>query len=421
MLKHETKLARSHRALHQGAAKYIRMLMSEHETFLTKSLQVLHQRLTNYVKTKKISPQTSQVLDATRAIAAGLVVLFHARINTFGSVQSPFYELLYAPTNCGTPAVFWFFIISGYLVGGAVIAEVAQSGSFDFRRYLLSRMTRLYIVLIPALAFGAVLDSARIATWGADVHAGFETASSLSATSLIGNIFFLQTIVVNPSGSNWPLWSLAWEFWYYITFPLLIAPLMIKKSLLQRMILFLLGAIVVLLIAKRNISLPWLYTLWLLGAAIRYIRIRPFKSTALAWSVAAAVLLTYPYLYPRIGMVATQLVGITFAIALLETHGQTSKIAPSWATLAQGLSGFSFSLYVVHAPLIHYMTTNIGQSSDPRLRLSPSSLIGLGVFVALVATSYIIAFLFSLTTERYTEDLRRLLLPIGTPARPPPS
>jgi peptidoglycan/LPS O-acetylase OafA/YrhL len=136
--------------------------------------------------------------------------------------------LLYAPANCGSPAVFWFFVISGYLVGGSVIAEIAQTSSFDFRRYLINRMTRLYVVLLPALALGALLDSVRIATWGANAHAGFENAASLSGVTLIGNIFYLQTIVVSTFGSNYPLWSLANEFWYYVTFPLLLAPLMVN-------------------------------------------------------------------------------------------------------------------------------------------------------------------------------------------------
>jgi peptidoglycan/LPS O-acetylase OafA/YrhL len=336
--------------------------------------------------------------------------LFHARSYTFGEIESPFYQLLYTPTNCGTPAVFWFFVISGYLVGGAVIAEVAQTGSFDFRRYLISRVTRLYIVLLPALALGALLDSARIATWGLNAHAGFETATSLSAVTLIGNISYLQTIIVHTFGSNWPLWSLANEFWYYITFPLFLAPLMTKKSLFQRIILFLLGIVIILFIAKHNISVPWLYTLWLLGAVVRFVRVRLIKSPTLAWSIAAAVLLTFPYLYPRIGMLATQLVGITFAIALLETHWHTSKIWSSWAVLAKSLSSFSFSLYVVHSPLLHYIATNMGRSSNPILNLSPSSVMGLGVFIGLVAISYVVAFLFSLVTERHTEDLRRLLL-----------
>jgi len=382
----------------------------EHESKVARILRVLHQSMKKYVHTNKIPPQTSLVLDATRAIAAGLVVMFHARIYTFGGIESPFYQLLYAPTNCGIPAVFWFFVISGYLVGGAVIVEVAQTGSFDFRQYLITRMARLYIVLLPALAVGALLDNARIAAWGLNVHAGFETATSLSAATLVGNISFLQTIVVHTFGSNWPLWSLANEFWYYITFPLFLAPLMIKKLLLHRIILFLSGAAIILFIAKHNISVPWLYTLWLLGAVVRFVRARLFKSPALAWSIAAAVLLTYPYLYPRIGMLATELVGVTFAVALLETHLQTSKIRSTLATIANILSKFSFSLYVVHSPLLHYITTNIGRSSDPILNLPSSSVIGLGVFICLVSMSYVVAFLFSLVTERYTGDLRRLLL-----------
>ena len=36
----------------------------------------------------------------------------------------------------------------------------------------------------------------------------------------MGNLFFLQTIFVPPFGSNAPLWSLSFEFWYYLLFPL---------------------------------------------------------------------------------------------------------------------------------------------------------------------------------------------------------
>lgn len=123
------------------------------ENMVATFFRALHQRTATHAVTTKMSPHTSHVLDATRALAAGLVVLFHAKINTFGSVPLSFWDqLLYAPANCGTPAVFWFFVISGYLVGGSVIAEIAQTSSFDFRRYLINRMTRLYVVLLPALA-----------------------------------------------------------------------------------------------------------------------------------------------------------------------------------------------------------------------------------------------------------------------------
>jgi len=37
---------------------------------------------------------------------------------------------------------------------------------------------------------------------------------------VLGNLFFLQNILVNCFGTNGPIWSLANEFWYYILFPL---------------------------------------------------------------------------------------------------------------------------------------------------------------------------------------------------------
>jgi peptidoglycan/LPS O-acetylase OafA/YrhL len=364
-----------------------------------------------HIDTSRISPQTSHILDATRAIAAGLVVLFHSKIYTFGSVPlTPVYQWLYAPANCGSSAVMWFFVISGYLVGGAVVAEVAQTGSFDFKRYLISRMTRLYIVLIPALALGALLDGTRIAVWGMNAHAGFETVTSLSATTFFGNLLFLQTIVVQSFGSNWALWSLANEFWYYLTFPLLFAPMMFKQSILRRAMLFVLGAGLLLFIGARNPSIPWLFTLWLMGAAIRFIKVRPIKSKALAWGIAIAALLSFRYLHDRFGMLSTQMVGITFAIAVMQSRGQPLITNEFWIALAKRLSAFSFSLYLVHLPLLHFILTDVSGNSDPFLNFSPSSLSGLVLILTLVGVSYAVAFIFSLLTEKHTDDVRRRLL-----------
>lgn len=69
---------------------------------------------------KRISPHTSNLLDLTRATAAALVVLFHARTYVLGGKlpSDTIGSILYSFSNCGTQAVFWFFVISGYLVGG---------------------------------------------------------------------------------------------------------------------------------------------------------------------------------------------------------------------------------------------------------------------------------------------------------------
>lgn len=127
---------------------------------------------------------------------------------------------------------------------------------------------------------------------------------------------------------------------------------------------------------------------------------------------AAAAMLAFPFLHPRIGTLATLLVAVTFAIAVLATHRQ-SATERRWVPFVKIFSAFSFSLYLVHLPLQHFIATTIGRDSDPFLNASPWSATGPGFIIALVGASYGTAFLFSRVTESYTEPLRRFLLTRG--------
>lgn len=359
---------------------------------------------------KTVSSHTSNVLDLTRALAAGLVVLFHARINALGGILPSDLGggLAYAITDCGTQAVFWFFVISGYLVGGSALLDI-KAGRFDFRHYLFNRTSRLYIVLLPALVLGYLLDSSRVAAVGLNAHAGFETAASLSATTFIGNVFFLQTIFVPTFGSNYPLWSLACEFWYYLLFPLLFAPLMSDRSRSVRLSLFLLGVVLLGIIAKENSSIVWLFLVWCLGVGVRVYSGPLLLSEPLSWVLAAAGVLSYPLLHPWIGPIATLLVATTFALAIAASH-RTRVSEWRFANVVKLFGGFSYSLYLVHLPLQHYVLTMLRGDSDPFLWLAPESALAPAVICGLVALCYAAGFLFSLGTERNTQALRRFLL-----------
>src|SRR5206468_11759198 len=107
------------------------------------------------------------------------------------------------------------------------------------RSYLLARLTRLYIVLLPALLLGGALDQTGMHLAGTDTvysgHSGMhalnvDVRATSGPTTLLANGLFLQTIAlpgmhgqqVPAFGSNGPLWSLSNEFWYYMAFPLLV-------------------------------------------------------------------------------------------------------------------------------------------------------------------------------------------------------
>jgi peptidoglycan/LPS O-acetylase OafA/YrhL len=361
----------------------------------------------------KLTVYTSNVVDLARAVAAGLVVLLHARIYTIGDAEGVLGSVVYAFTYGGTQAVFWFFVISGYLVGGSVLSGIAEN-RFSFRSYFSARFSRLYIVLVPAFLLTYALDSWRHAFVGINAHAGVESAASLTLPTILGNLLFLETLFVPTLGSNYALWSLANEFWYYVTFPLLLAPLMMNKSRRARAALFILGLVILGVLARISISLVWLFVPWCMGAALRVCRYSPIKSMPLAWLLAIAMVLIFPYIHPVVGPVATLLVATTFSAVILASHGKADVVPWKSARVIKAFAEFSFSLYVVHLALMHLLATVPAGNADPIRQIPQFSLEAAGSMVILVGTSYCAAFLLAQLTERHTSWLRaRLLVALG--------
>ncbi len=171
-------------------------------------------------------------LDLIRGCSALIVCLGHLRnaiLIDYSVLVNPsiIIKAFYAITGFGHQAVMVFFVLSGYFVGGAVL----RSGDkFSWGSYLTSRLTRLWVVLIPCLLItwivglivehyaSGVLSGANYDVW----HSGPKMGEySTDFSTFLANIFFMQTIVSPVFGLNGPLWSLANEFWYYMLFPLL--------------------------------------------------------------------------------------------------------------------------------------------------------------------------------------------------------
>ena len=99
-------------------------------------------------------------------------------------------------------------------------------------------------------------------------HLGICVRDTLSLRVFFGNLFFLQTIRVPTLGSDIALWSLAYEFWYYLLFPLGLLMIVGRRSVKTRAsyavvfaaMLFLVGSVVGIL-----------FPVWLLGAALVFV------------------------------------------------------------------------------------------------------------------------------------------------------
>jgi peptidoglycan/LPS O-acetylase OafA/YrhL len=147
-------------------------------------------------------------LDWLRFLAAFEVVAVHARGGSLPKFEAlpaadktALVKAFFIATRLGEEAVLFFFVLSGFFVGGRLI-ERTTSGKFKTGDYAIDRATRIWVPLIPAL----------VLTWLANLAAGEHP----SPGSFLGNLAGLQTVATDVFGGNAPLWSLAFETWFYV-------------------------------------------------------------------------------------------------------------------------------------------------------------------------------------------------------------
>jgi peptidoglycan/LPS O-acetylase OafA/YrhL len=305
-------------------------------------------------------------LDAVRGVAALVVVLHHARMVTLlprESVSihlSPIIVAFYWISGFANAhnAVLVFFVLSGYLVGGSVIRNIAAN-RWSWKSYAADRLTRLYIVLIPALLLTAGLDYAikhahRVIEMIPDSNLDH---FSDSLSTFLGNSFFLQKIYCAPFGSDISLWSLSYEFWYYLAFPFLAIGVLRAKTLIGRAACI--GAAAAAYILMR--SAAWLFPVWMLGTSLYYLKDwrlvpqrwhRPLLLLTVAGmvmhsAVAARMSKTVPVISQWVFGVL-----VFFLLFLLLQMEVKRPLAKAYVSVARYLSSRSYTIYLVHAPVI---------------------------------------------------------------------
>lgn len=304
-----------------------------------------------------MSAALSTWLDLLRLLAATVVFLGHAGTQRISG------GLFHQATQFGEAAVDVFFVISGFLIAHAC----ARTGTA--RDYTVARTARVYSVVVPALALGWLLDAFGPALGPAVYRAAPHFAGPADVAQLASSALFLDHLWFRAAqpGSNLPFWSLCFEAWYYIAFGLLaFAPRPWSW----------LGASLAMAVAGPKIAL--LFPLWLLGAACQRVCARGGVPAWAGWPLllvpAAAALLAlrvglpertcFPYspfaATPAcVGAMAQDYaVGALVAAQLLGVHALSHRLAPLLARVARPaawLAGASFTLYLLHYPLIHFL------------------------------------------------------------------
>ncbi len=144
-----------------------------------------------------------QLLEALRGFAAVYVLFHHLTLR-----QKNIFGYFFAE---GQAAVILFFILSGFVIYLSTNG-LSKKRELHFKEYFIKRFRRIYPVFIVALILAYAAQSITAHRW-----------LPLNAPTLLGNLLNLQDFRLPgnwfvPYYRNTPLWSLSYEWWYYMLF-----------------------------------------------------------------------------------------------------------------------------------------------------------------------------------------------------------
>jgi peptidoglycan/LPS O-acetylase OafA/YrhL len=326
-----------------------------------------------------------QFLDGLRGLAALYVVVGHARWLLWegyseGYVKHP--ELYPLPAKLlvyfvlifsfGHQAVMLFFVLSGFVIHlryAYSLKDTRETAQFDWWPYVKRRAKRLYPPLLFAMVLTFLLDRMGIML-GYPIY--FQ-ATPFSLINLninphhdlitgLGNLAFVMTVYVPVWGSNGPLWSLMYEWWFYMIYPLFWW-LTKRKIVLATIILVALCVLSfvpsgnLLLLARTVFSLMivWWFGVLLADCYVGRIQFPLWKIGFLALLLPLLIPLVIPFstLSSPYLTIEDILWGLGFTGLIAAGLAWQNRGNSLWfLDIFKPLGDISYTLYVIHFPIL---------------------------------------------------------------------
>ncbi|MDD4913547.1 MAG: acyltransferase [Methylococcales bacterium] len=305
----------------------------------------------------------------------------------------------------GGIAVIIFFVLSGY-----VIAYVASTREKTFSSYLISRISRLYSVVLIALLLTYAFDAAGFAydpKFYTDMLGSGKTVSYLSSLFFINEYKIFNFGGIAP-GTNVPFWSLSFEATYYVVAAFMLFYRPLKAVAASACLLFLAGPTILALLPA-----------WYLGYFCYRYRTLFFRLPKIAVTLIAAVstlmlIIGIPIILDFLPddnfgfslawglqqdtrrLADDYLVVTAFCLNLLSMQVllENVSIGKNIEKIIRWLGLLTFPLYLIHMPALYFFRV-----ITP---FTPNTLPNLGFLVAMVM-------LIVIAVTPVCEGLKRLL------------
>lgn len=255
------------------------------------------------------------------------------------------------------PAVILFFLLSGYLIAYTV-SKKSEESEYTFKEYFFDRTSRIYSVLLYSLILTILCDIiGRIY---------FESYSSQIVLPqdnyilrLVINLLSLQGIWNNrvQFGSNPALWSIGYEYCFYILFGLIYFKIAKSKKVKVNYIL-----VILIISLIRGFPLIYYFLIWLMGVfAYRMankIKMKCSPITAIFFLSIIFISAHIIYINEQLGsneLFKDAIFGLVICICMIFNYSNYD--IPVWFTsINKFFSSFSFSLYAYHLPILYLMS-----------------------------------------------------------------
>ena len=359
--------------------------------------------------TVRLAPVQVDYLNFIRAAAAQIVLIGHA--------SGYFMAGMERDGHLETFGVLVFFLLSGFLITSSVLQKLDRA-DYGFGHYLIDRFCRIFAGYVPALLFVAVVDATLRPL------PDYPYAASSGPLTWFGNLFMLQEFPVfqilrrlgmpeqgwfiEAFGSGRPFWTVAIEWWLYLSFGYLVFRIIRRRrfGLGEAVALALLG-IVPFYNAMGGVG-HCLTFVWALGAGAALVRHRLgdlASAPGMGWIWAASLLLSLAAIGGHALAMGFQVYELQFAIftgaalfSLFFLLGTLRIGLPARASsVINRFADYSYSLYLTHFTVLIWFALR-QPAPDHRSPL---------IFAVLIVTANVVALGFWFLFERHYPLLAR--------------